>query len=668
MFFVVVALKLLALPLRGFSLLRRFSTSSYSVHWFSIKHPSSSSSLVYMGSKNFKSVVVTACWNPHLPEECMVLLENGSLFLLHSEQSSSVNATELKVSWEDHHSPPPDYSKWLGCEFAWNPTTLIVARSDAVFLIDWSSCDHAKPKVACLAKFDTSALYGTTPFVAFSKAVSSHFHFILVSASLLFVCDIRSPFSPMLQWEHHLNHPSHVQTFTLSSLRSNSNTHVWATKSGFGIVLGSFLTSEFSLFCYGPPLPASNDEISDSLYAWELPSNLNLQNDTACVCSSCLLKESFTEDVFPEKRDMVIGFGILSGHDDDDDDDEFGGFSLIRLMSSGKVELQRYYASCDLVKMLKHHQTDEPTPVYKLYPDPVEDKLTKKYIYLELEYLSEYLDGNLFGALGKVGAKEMKSYGKACDDVLIKWKKVSEYPPSVSSVVEDVSMPRSIHDIASMKAWSSLPRQLIELAFCNYCQLLQEKKKDEGVFQSLAVPDDVPQFPPFWLRNPWPGPSPSPSPSTNKTALMGPILPLPFLMTIDKFQNGSEPEEELDGHCNQVTEMIKKEVGGAVGVGNPKCLLVYRPVSFERCSSNNNNGGISSFYQGDHNFGTLITKLKPQEEAEACKKSDIFAGICPIELKFNAQLPESSSRQECRAYRGLKQHMSNWLKQNPGFL
>lgn len=60
----------------------------YAANWFSVRNSghcldSKKPALVFMGSKKFtSSKVAYACWNSHLPGECVVLLESGALFIL----------------------------------------------------------------------------------------------------------------------------------------------------------------------------------------------------------------------------------------------------------------------------------------------------------------------------------------------------------------------------------------------------------------------------------------------------------------------------------------------------------------------------------------------------------------------------------------------------------
>ncbi|CAL1374174.1 unnamed protein product [Linum trigynum] len=702
----------------------------YSVHWFCVRIGGGSKkpAVVYMGSRTFKSsAVVSACWSPHLPEESVVLLENGSLFLfdLESDSSSSCfRGTRLKVSWDDE-SPDSGNCKWLGCELSWHPRVLIVARSDAAFLVDLRFDQY---KVTCLAKvhmFGPYAPSGMTRFRAFSKAISSHFHFILVSGSLLVLCDVRRPFSPVLQWAHGLDKPCYVDTFRISDLRSNlrdSNAHKWATESGFGILLGSFFSSEFSLFPYGPPLPAPYksiaskiSEVSKSFYAWELPSSLNLPN-ADCICGSCLLKEEFSKDALHEwldwkqKRDIVLGFGILSEdlcsllHEPD----EFGGFSLIRLMSSGKLELQRYSASWDLVRTSNHHTDPLLSHANNLYLSLEDEryKFPRRYKYLELDYLSAYLNGDLSKILdlkmrnaSEVDPSNKESLSLDCHEALCEKLKISglnrfRASPIVSLVLNDVNLPTSIREVALRKTWAGLPMELLQLSFSSYSELLDVLLDQKKVsLEFLPVPD-LPQLPPFFLRKPshrsnkW-----SQKESRDDSTLVGPILPLPVLITVHELKNGGCPastqeetvefsaEAELNNQCDEVMRMAKEVAGtdstaifgdeNAVSLASdtdeiwansqqPKSFMLYRPAAAVQGTSNCNSG-----YSRDHSFSTLITKLQSKEAGDGDIQDPhrhIFEDLCPIDLKFDKDLG-NFSQEEAKAYNLLKRKLIQWQEQ-----
>ena len=98
-------------------------------------------------------------------------------------------------------------NKWLGIEFSWHPRILIVARSDAVFLVDFrlDQCN-----IICVAKVEMLSPYAVgeeDQFLAFSRAGADGFQFVLASLSLLFLCDVRKPMMPLLRWAHNLDNP-----------------------------------------------------------------------------------------------------------------------------------------------------------------------------------------------------------------------------------------------------------------------------------------------------------------------------------------------------------------------------------------------------------------------------------------------------------------------------
>jgi hypothetical protein len=90
-------------------------------------------------SKVFKETIVHACWSPYiLLEESLVLLESVRSFFLFDLKSrgsmKTLEGTRLRVPCNDLVCS--DNKAWLSCEFSWCPRILIVARYDAVFLVD----------------------------------------------------------------------------------------------------------------------------------------------------------------------------------------------------------------------------------------------------------------------------------------------------------------------------------------------------------------------------------------------------------------------------------------------------------------------------------------------------------------------------------------------------
>ncbi|KAK3022716.1 hypothetical protein RJ639_046700 [Escallonia herrerae] len=330
-----------------------------------------------MGSKLFKtSEVVHACWSPHLPEESVVLLGSGELFLCDLASCSrpgslvsKVRGKKLRVVWGD--STVMKEGHWLGCEFSWHPRILIVAHSSSVFLVDLRSEDS---KVSCLLKAEILSTFSArknNQFAAFSRAGYDGFYFVVASSHLLLLCDVRSPLMLLLQWAHGLDSPHYITVFSLSELRSHprDDTFEWASESGYCIL-------EISLSACG------------------------------CHCGSCLVREEFAKDALPEwikwlhKKEIVLGFGIL--HKDLSaqlfEPDSFGGFTLIRLMSSGSLESQRYLASWEFVNFNEEAHKKPPlhledTLLYEKSIDDGEYRFLKKYCYLKLDCLDAYLKG-----------------------------------------------------------------------------------------------------------------------------------------------------------------------------------------------------------------------------------------------------------------------------------
>ncbi|KAJ6881687.1 hypothetical protein NC651_028323 [Populus alba x Populus x berolinensis] len=323
----------------------------YSVNWFCVKYSESMKRpvLSYLGCKNFKSCgIASACWSPYIKVQSVVLLENGTLFLFDLEADCSdmyFRGTKLKVSWGDEGKLGD--CKWLGCEFSWHCRVLIVARSDAVFMIDWKCGGF---DVTCLARIDMFSAYALSEkerFLAISRAVSDSLHFALVSETMLVICDVRKPMIPLLQWAHGLDKPCFIDVFRLSDLRSNSRmTHmsgrilqVLALFWGhFGIVNSASFAMDHPLLLVKGPL------------LWKFLNFPVVYTLGTTLQVSC----------YQQKKDIVLGFGVLSNDLSSllFEPDEFGGFVLIRLMSSGKLESQRYCASWELVKNIEVAQRD----------------------------------------------------------------------------------------------------------------------------------------------------------------------------------------------------------------------------------------------------------------------------------------------------------------------
>ncbi|XP_056170638.1 uncharacterized protein LOC115690233 [Syzygium oleosum] len=685
----------------------------YSVHWFVVRRVGNSGIpvLVSLGSKVFKTcAVVHACWCPELPEWSVVLLESGNLYLFDLEcvlhkvgLEHNWKGTRLRVLWD--HTASSKSAKWLGCEFSWHPKILIVVRSDAVFLVDFRS---EQCIVRCIANIGMSSSYASMEkdrFLAFSRAGSDGFHFALATDKLLLLCDTRKPLNPVLQWSHGLDRPCYIDVFKLSKLRSNSkqDTYEHASKLGFCILLGSLWNCEWNLFCYGPPLPDARGSfpskvsgICDSFYAWGLPSELSLSG-RECGSGSCLLKEEFLKKSPPQwvdwqrKREMVLGFGILGIglSSPASDDDEYGSFTLIRLMSSGKLEYQRYSASWDFARSCKND-------VKLSFVDDglcsvVEDdyKFPKRFKYLKLDYLYSFLKGNLASVLeAKIEKtsgcpKGKEFFDPACHVALCKMLKASDFQLGSPSTLafDNIRLPTTIGEIISRKKCAGLSMELLSLAFSSYSEslevLLDQKKVS---LEFLVVPETV-QLQPFILREP----SFRSNKWSNKVhrsdGLVGPVLPVPFLSTLHRVRDSSSEasvslssETELSLQFGEVMQVATKMAMSDSGPEfHDEHAISLADDREETWTASQQEKPFFLYHTGSfkpyvHPVCSRMVSKVVDSKAVSSKSTDatgleIFDNICPIKMTFNSSQQDFGSK-ELAIYNILK---GQYLKQQESF-
>ncbi|CAI9109340.1 OLC1v1009144C1 [Oldenlandia corymbosa var. corymbosa] len=462
----------------------------YSVHWYTVKLRSDgfggrSVKVEYLGRNFFRSfAVIHACWSPHLNEECAILLESGEVFLFDVGSHNEVKKRKLKILWGGTNLKDTGRGCWFAIEFSWHPRILIVGHVSAIFVIDARSNGCS---VSCLLKIEMLSPK-IDRFLTLCRAGGSDgFNFCVASRRFLVLCDVRQPFKPLLQWVHNLDNPCFITFFRLSELRMNAKNDKfkWATNLGSCIFLGSFWNSEFRLFTYGPKSSSKcfSSEIAKfcgSLYAWGLPSEFSLSgNDTHCA--DCLVRDEFSKEALPrwidwrQKRGLVMGFSILDGDPwaQTPKADSFGGFLLIRLMSSGKLEAMRYQAVWEFdqnndqphLKPLCGSQAD-------LLYDAVEakDNYQKNTGYLMLEHLGGYLKGDLDEVLvekmKKFNAIDLQRASKNEINRMMESGESSEFVPlsRIIDVLNDVNLPTSVHEISLRSVWDGMPKYLLHLA------------------------------------------------------------------------------------------------------------------------------------------------------------------------------------------------------------
>ncbi|KAJ4961665.1 hypothetical protein NE237_021575 [Protea cynaroides] len=666
-----------------------FAYTMYTIHWFRIE---------------FHSSIISACWSPHLAEESIVNLENGRLFLFDlgfcsgsSNFAEELKGTRISTSWEDFGGDLDSSEKveWVSCGFAWHPRILIVANSKSVFLVDF------------IETFDMNNSRGTDRFAAFTMGGSGGFNFIMATKCWLLLFDIRKPLVPVLQWAHGLDNPV-----------CQHNKYTWASESGSAILLGSFWSCEFRLFCYGPPLQAVDGSVAskfskfcNSLYAWELPSELSLSGLQG-YCGDCLLRENFWKTNFPawidlqQKKEIVLGFFIL-GKDLPallPERDCVDGFTLIRLMSSGKLEIQMYHASFDSpsAKSDSVEGMSLQSENCLLYHSSNQKyKFPRKFKYLKLEYLL----ANLSNTGPWDGPTEVIPYNQDCNELSWDKFKVAGIDLKGSSLLNGrifsvISLPTSVHEISLCRLWTGLPVDILRLGVSNQSKLLEALAEWKEVSPTLLDVSNLSQLPPFLFRKSLNHNNKSSHKVHPGDPVLGPLLPLPLLLTLhamDKEKSCSYSEEEasvdilLTEISHQCNEIIKEannmtlvgshsEVNDSYAISlssdrdeawirsqklkQPKSFFSYRPQAFSNKKGSAMHCGQDEPVFEDEKFTTFVCKMHEKEfapELNRCSKMhafpnsddkptglELFDELCPVELKFDRQF--SKWQEGCKPY------------------
>ncbi|KAK9123669.1 hypothetical protein Sjap_013271 [Stephania japonica] len=716
----------------------------YSVHWFRVKASddvgasAGKPALEYMGTKQFGVCVASACWNPHLIEESLVLLENGELYLFDFVSRSKTDKFPLRlegsrvpINWKDVDfdsgvGAAARLDRWLKAEFSWHPLIFAVACSNAVFMVDYRFQESKVTALAHVSMLNTSLSDKNDQFISFCKVPSDGFYFSIATQSHLFLFDIRKPLMPVLHWDHGFEKPNYMNIFRLSELRClrEESRYQWASENGYAIMLGSFFNCEFNLFCFGPPLPTPFGSVASevlrlgsSMYAWELPSELPMM-DRWCYCGDCILEKEFSRTMLPEwvdwrqKEELVMGFCIIADNSSESDSEpktsDVGGFTMIKLVSSGNLKARKYYASWDSIRPSskareKASSCDDGSELYLVGDQNY--KYQKRFKYFCLEYLARYLNGDLsqFKALNmqKLDAKLKYSseerHGSKHD--LLKVARFDTISSSSSSidVLNSVGLPMSIYEIASSRMWATIPVDLIQLAFSNYLEFsdvfVDEKKKS---MQFLKVPNQ-PQFLPFFLRKPSSESNRFSHKAQLDDAFIGPVLPLPILFSLSDVgkdkegdyavgedeMNGVAEEKELMYECEKVWSVANgvSSSGSCAELGDlspvslaadgtkksnpyqePNQFIFFKPRAYLNDESTKLGSIGGKPVNEVDNFNTFIYKVQDEEFSSNPKNVgglEMFDELCPVKLKFGIP-PMDIGRTERKGYNVLKRQFSKW--------
>ncbi|KAL3812694.1 hypothetical protein ACJIZ3_013962 [Penstemon smallii] len=717
----------------------------YSVYWYRVEISSFcgdsdfSVCLNYLGcadANTFKgNSVVSACWSPHLRQECLILLENGDILLFDvncsNERKSKlimplvigknrvikrithISMTD-KVSLEKEEDDV-EGEGWFGVEFSYHHRIFIASHRKGVFLVDLRY--NRECNVSCLMKLETVFVVKNDGFMALSMAGSSGFYFTVSTKCSLFLCDVRKPLMPMLRWTHGLENPCYMTVFRLSDLRANAEDDKckWASESGYCILLGSFWDSDFSLFCYGPD-DNENGSVSSEIskfcnthYCWGPPSELSL-SDPDCNCGSCLVREEFSKMSLPvwidwrQKKDLVMGFATLDSDlfAEVSTPSSFGGFTLLRLMSSGKLEAQQYIAAWELDNFSevnhkrKRIDSEEENLLYDR--DELEYDGIKKFQHMKFDFLNAFLNDKLAQYIFKrkivideEDAEEIhqvKSEPNFHQEICQKMKAFGlpklRSSMTVSDVLKDINLPTSLHEVALRCTWAGLPTNMLKLGFSTYSDLQNDIENDYEPLEFLVIPDQL-QVPPFPFRKPSSRSNKWSSKVQPYDTLIGPVVPPHFLTILHKLDM-EERKAERDPYieeteefsvrsqfkleCDKVTEVVEENVFGSdtkttqddnendfvsladdtdnmssYGTQNFK-LSFHKPLAFSENLSGSENDVFSRhvFRRNQDTAFDVSVGMVGQE---------LFDVGCPIELKFDNSTTEFGPK-ELEMYQMLK--------------
>ncbi|KAL7127602.1 hypothetical protein ABFS83_14G263900 [Erythranthe nasuta] len=713
--------------------------TSYSVCWYRVGittlrgQDEYSVCVDYLGCANIKMLrgnrVAGACWSPHLREECLVLLDNGDLLLFdvsyyYGEKAESISLVRnnnnvvkkiIYVSLTNELGSEKEESGnegrcWFECEFSWHPRIFIASHNDAVFLVDLRSSVH---NISCLLKLETLSMGKNDEFCALSRAGSDGFTFTVSTRNLLLLFDVRKPLAPILRWAHDIRNPRYLTVFRLLELRANAgDRYKLASESGYCVVLGSFWDSQFSLFCYGPDCRSGNKSVSSEIskfcnlcYAWGLPSEFSLSGSD-CKCGSCLVREEFLKASQPawidwrQKKHLNLGFSILNPSLSAQlcSFDSFGGFILIRLTSSGKLEMQQYFAAYESKNITEAgHKRKKCYLQDNLLFDcnPSDYVGAKKFQHLKLDFLNAYLEGNLAnyvaqrrvrGAASDENAqKKYKSDSNFHEEICHRLKAFGlqreQSSCEISAVLKDIHLPTSIHEIALRSMCSVLPTSLLKLAFSTYTDFNEDLENHKEPLEFLEIPEQI-HGPPFSLRKPSQRSNKWSSKVKRSDSLVGPVLPPVFLTTLHNVCLEELKEErdlskeysvqaQLKDQCDKVVQVVKEQFSGAdtkspdedfvsLADDTEDMSLVteklkfscHKPSSFLESPSDVSMQKPRS----DYMFSSHVFRRSQEVASEISADmtvQEIFDVGCPIELKFD-EISIEFGEKEAEIFRELK--------------
>lgn len=525
-------------------------------------------------------------------------------------------------------------------------------------------------------------------YLAFCKAPFDDFLMSVATERLLLVLDIRQPLTPVLAWQHGLHNPNHIAMFRLSQLRP-SKEHEWASSSGIAILAGSFWSTGFNLFFCGPKDQcSSSSQNAHHLYAWDVPSRISLIGQH-CSCSNGLMREVFT-DHEPITRNTVVGYHVLPNTLlQDESSSSFTGFALIRLTSSGKLEMQRFRASGDFDEHVmcdgSHHQSAACTTSSIISPDTTAhgEKFSSRYKFLKFHYLSKYLEGNLLSALENHNVVNKGSHQIVISEDVSAFAK--ENSPlcyrSVSDLLCNASVPMNIFETGCQHILNNgLSSDSLLVTFSKYKDMLA-CSKGKLIYEYPEVPArsrNNDEHRPFLLAKPSGTGNKLTSEAISGDALVGPLLPIPLLLAIEDRNKGTIESSTCQGETSSVSRRCREALEACVPKTSnanatrfsgwyasrelrKKPYFVYEPQIDDRLTLDETARKEGKKAHMDENLTTFVCgKAGVPHSGPKQAASNLFDSNCsPVRMDFELPFVDVQPAEQ-KAIQSLKNQFLSW--------
>ncbi|XP_028414421.1 uncharacterized protein LOC114537564 [Dendronephthya gigantea] len=151
----------------------------------------------FLGNLKCKSRPCAISVSPYIPEEVVVAMETGSLWLCHAEDNS------VQVARKSSACTPEEFD-WYFSKFGSHPRQVVRGTATSVELIDMR---EGSSRSQDLITLPSSHFFPNDTFSSIQHHYNNPYHFILATTQSLAVIDQRFQQHPLLKWCHSLEHP-----------------------------------------------------------------------------------------------------------------------------------------------------------------------------------------------------------------------------------------------------------------------------------------------------------------------------------------------------------------------------------------------------------------------------------------------------------------------------